>query len=225
MASLETHSVAKLEPKGKGLGLVWVVCSHPVIAQGLQSVLKDKAQVHLGEDVLPEEVTPSSVVLCPRSEEEDEGDIVSEVKRLKEMVPNAPILLFGLGGVDQQVFQAAFGAGASGYLHSGLMPEQIISAVSLASAGEMVVPKELLKGLVEGATPRDRSALTSRQREILGLVAQGLSNAQIADRLHLSENTIKQHLRHAYKTLKVKNRTEAARLWSSSYGSASPSQR
>ena len=215
MAGLEMQSIAEeLEPKGKALGLVWVVCSHPVIAQGLQSVLKDKAQVHLGEDVPPEDETISSIVLCPRSED-DEGGIVSEVKRLKEMVPHAPILLFSLG-VDQQVFQAAFGAGASGYLHSGLMPEQIISAISLVSTGQMVVPNELLKGLVEEATPGDRSALTSRQQEILELVAQGLSNAEIANRLHLSEFTIKQHLRHAYKTLKVKNQTEATRLWSGS---------
>src|ERR671939_979887 len=215
MASTKMQFAASgLESKSKALGLVWVVCSHPVIAQGLESVLKDKAQVHLGEDVPPEDLTPSSVVLCPRSED-DEGGIVSEVKRLKEMVPHAPILLFALG-VDQQVFQAAFGAGASGYLHSGLLPEQIISAVSLVSTGQMVIPKELLKGLVEEVAPRDRSALTSRQREILELVAQGLSNAQIANRLHLSEFTIKQHLRHAYKTLKVKNRTDAARLWSGS---------
>src|SRR5919199_370048 len=213
MAGLETQPVVELEPKGKPLGLVWVVCSHPVIAQGLESVLKDKAQVHLGEDVPPEDLTPSSVVLFAPSD--DTEGVASELKRLKEIVPHTPILLFSLG-VDQQVFQAAFEAGASGYLHSGLMPEQIISAVSLASAGEMVVPKELLKGLVEEVTPRDKSALTSRQREILGLVAQGLSNAEIANRLHLSENTIKQHLRHTYKTLKVKNRTEATRLWSGS---------
>ena len=213
MASTKMQFAASgLESKSKAQGVVWVVCSHPVIAQGLQSVLKDKAQVYLG-DVPPEDVIPSSVILCAHSD--DMEDLASEVKRLKELVPHAPILLFGLG-VDQQVFQAAFGAGASGYLHSGLLPEQIISAVSLASAGEMVIPKELLKGLVEEVNPRDRSALTSRQREILGLVAQGLSNAQIADRLHLSEFTIKQHLRHAYKTLKVKNRTEAARLWSGS---------
>ena len=215
MASLETQSVAKLEPKGKTLGVVWVVCSHPVIAQGLESILKDKAQVHLADEP-PEDETISSIVLCPRSEEEDEeGDIVSEVKRLKEIVPHAPILLFGLG-VDQQVFQAAFGAGASGYLHSGLLPDQILSAISLVCTGQMVIPRELLKGLVGEVAPRDRSTLTSRQREILELVAQGLSNAEIANWLHLSEFTIKQHLRHAYKTLKVKNRTEAARLWSGS---------
>jgi DNA-binding NarL/FixJ family response regulator len=99
------------------------------------------------------------------------------------------------------------------------MPDQIISAVSLVCTGQMVVPRELLKGLVEEVAPRDRSALTSRQQEILELVAQGLSNAEIANRLHLTENTIKQHLRHTYKTLKVKNRTEATRLWSGSYSS------
>src|SRR5919206_3150427 len=135
-----------LESKSKALGVVWVVCSHPVIAQGLESILKDKAQVYLA-DVPPEDVAPSSVVLCPRSED-DEEDIVSEVKRLKEMVPHAPILLFALG-VDQQVFQAAFGAGASGYLYSGLLPDQILSAVSLVCTGQMVIPRELLKGLVE----------------------------------------------------------------------------
>ena len=213
MAGLEMQSIAELEPKGKTLGLVWVVCSHPVIAQGLESILKDKAQVHLADEP-PEDETISSIVLCPRSED-DEGGIVSEVKRLKEMVPHAPILLFALG-VDQQVFQAAFGAGASGYLHSGLLPDQILSAISLVCTGQMVVPRELLKGLVGEVAPRDRSTLTSRQREILELVAQGLSNAEIANRLYLSEFTIKQHLRHAYKTLKVKNRTEAARLWSGS---------
>src|SRR5918911_79628 len=103
MAGLETQSVAdELEPKGETLGLVWVVCSHPVIAQGLQSVLKDKAQVHLA-DVPLEDLTPSSVVLCAHTD--DTEDVASELKRLKEMVPHAPILLFGLGGVDQQVFQ------------------------------------------------------------------------------------------------------------------------
>src|SRR5215211_6347352 len=56
-----------------------------------------------------------------------------------------------------------------------------------------------------------------RQREILGYVVEGLSNAEIARRLYLSESTIKQHLRAAYKLLEISNRTEAAKLIRDSY--------
>jgi DNA-binding NarL/FixJ family response regulator len=58
----------------------------------------------------------------------------------------------------------------------------------------------------------DLTVLTSRQREIMGLVGEGLSNAQIAQRLFVTESTIKQHLRTAYKALNVRNRVQAARL-------------
>jgi DNA-binding NarL/FixJ family response regulator len=59
--------------------------------------------------------------------------------------------------------------------------------------------------------PANLGALSARQREILGYVVEGLSNAEIGRRLYLSESTIKQHLRAAYKLLGVSNRTEAAK--------------
>ena len=61
--------------------------------------------------------------------------------------------------------------------------------------------------------PANLGLLSARQREILGYVVEGLSNAEIARRLFLSESTIKQHLRTAYKLLGVSNRTEAANLF------------
>jgi DNA-binding NarL/FixJ family response regulator len=81
----------------------------------------------------------------------------------------------------------------------------------LACEGELIVPRELMTGLV-GHTPPNLSALTARQREILDLVAEGLSNAQIAERLFLSEYTVKQHLLAAYKLLGARNRVEAANI-------------
>jgi DNA-binding CsgD family transcriptional regulator len=63
-----------------------------------------------------------------------------------------------------------------------------------------------------GLPSSPRTILSSRQKEILGLVGEGLSNAQIAERLFLSESTIKQHLRAAHKVLGANNRTEAVRL-------------
>jgi DNA-binding NarL/FixJ family response regulator len=63
-----------------------------------------------------------------------------------------------------------------------------------------------------GLPSSSRTILSSRQKELLGLIGEGLSNAQITERLFLSESTIKQHLRAAYKVLGVNNRTEAVRL-------------
>ena len=209
IAGTETQSIgSRSNPERKTLGLVWITCPYPVVAQGLEDSLKE-AQVHVGHEP-PEGEMPSSIIFCSNETE----DIALEVKRLREIAPHVPILIFVLQ-VDLQIGRAALQAGVSGFIHSGMQPAQIVNAVSLASAGEVVIPKELLRGLVEEETPTGTAALTSRQREILALVAEGLTNAQIAQRLHLSEFTIKQHLRHAYKLLKVRNRTEAARLWSS----------
>jgi DNA-binding NarL/FixJ family response regulator len=90
--------------------------------------------------------------------------------------------------------------------------EQVVKAVEVVQKGELVAPRQLLKYiLTHGKTP-DVGDLSPRQREILGLVAEDLSNAEIAKRLYLSESTVKQHLRTAYKLLGVRNRTEAAKM-------------
>jgi DNA-binding NarL/FixJ family response regulator len=96
-----------------------------------------------------------------------------------------------------------------------MQPAEIVRALDVAYKGEVVVPRELLRGLVEEKTPVDLAILTTRQMEILRLVAEGLTNSQIAQHLYLSEFTIKQHLRSAFKTLGVRNRTEAAILFRS----------
>ena len=89
---------------------------------------------------------------------------------------------------------------------------QVVRAVDLAIKGVLVAPRKLLEYLVNEEFV-DTGSLPMRQREILTHVADGLTNAQIAERLNLSEFTIKQHLRHAYKVLRVKNRIEAADLF------------
>jgi DNA-binding NarL/FixJ family response regulator len=77
--------------------------------------------------------------------------------------------------------------------------------------GELVAPRELLRYVLTKDYSGDLGALSVRQREILGYVVEGLSNAEIGRRLYLSESTIKQHLRAVYKVLGVSNRTEAAK--------------
>jgi DNA-binding NarL/FixJ family response regulator len=93
-----------------------------------------------------------------------------------------------------------------------MTPEQILRALSVAAKGKLVVPRELLEDLFTADSTTDFPLLTHRQQEVLRLVGEGLSNAEIAERLFLSESTVKQHLRKAYRLLGVRNRTEAVRL-------------
>lgn len=200
----EVSKISKLNPQS--LGKVWIVCDYPILALGLQEILKSEAQIYEGREI-PAGTSPSCVVFCPNGVEE----VAKEVRRIHTLSSEAPVVIFGLR-VDLSLARAGLQAGARGFMHAGMKPAQIVRALSLATRGQVVVPRELLQGLVVGEEEADLSTLTPRQRQILRLVAEGLTNSQIAENLYLSEFTIKQHLRSAYKALKVKNRTEAARL-------------
>ncbi|MDQ3795470.1 MAG: response regulator transcription factor [Actinomycetota bacterium] len=189
----------------KALGLVWIDGPYSVMTLGLEQALAKQAQVHVGREA-PEGV-PSSIILCAGRVE----DLSESVKRVQEVNPRASILVFGLN-VDLPLARAAFRMGTRGFIHAEMTPDQVARAVTVAANGEPVAPRELLLHLVAHEEPVDLNILSARQREILKLVVDGLSNAEIAGRLYLSESTVKQHLRATYKLLGVKNRTEAARL-------------
>jgi DNA-binding NarL/FixJ family response regulator len=202
----ETPATIGTEEDGaKPLGLVWINCPYPVVAAGLERALESRAKVHLGPSPPPEK--PSSAIF-------DTGGVegLSEgVRRFQEVNPEISILIFSLH-IDLPLARAALQVGARGFIHAGMPPEQIVRAVEVAAEGELVAPRKLLEYLISNEVPPDLDSLTSRQRDILDLVVEGLSNAQIAQRLYLSESTVKQHLRSAYKVLGVSNRNEAARL-------------
>ena len=190
----------------KPQGLVWIDCSYPVVAAGLKSGLERHARVHLGSSP-PQDDVPSSAIF-------DAGGVkgLSEgIKGMQEVNPEMSNLVFSLR-VDLPLARAALRLGARGFVHAGMEPEQIARAVEVAARGEIVAPRKLLEFLIANEDPADLDALTPRQQDILGLVAEGLSNAEIAGRLFLSESTVKQHLRAAYKALGVKDRKEAAKF-------------
>jgi DNA-binding NarL/FixJ family response regulator len=161
--------------------------------------------VHIGLEAPERE--PSSIILCVQGVE----DLSESVNHAQQLNANAAILVFGFYA-DITLARAAFQFGARGFVHAGMTPNQVARAVMVAANGESVAPRELLRQLIMREDPVDLEVLSVRQQEILQLVVEGLSNAGIAKRLYLSESTIKQHLRAAYKLLGVKNRTQAARL-------------
>jgi DNA-binding NarL/FixJ family response regulator len=189
----------------ESLGLVWICSPRSVMSVGLENALKQEARVHAGRET-PGEV-PSFVIVCAQ----DLEGLSEGVERVRALNPDAAILIFGLHA-DIMLARAAFELGTRGFIHAGMTPDQVGHAVIVAANGEPVVPQELLLRLIIRDDRVDLDVLSARQKEILDLVVDGLSNAQIARRLFLSESTVKQHLRAAYKLLGVKNRTSAANL-------------
>jgi DNA-binding NarL/FixJ family response regulator len=189
----------------KPLGLVWVDCPHSVVSAGLVRALEKQAMVHQGPK--PPEDVPSCIILCANSHE----GLSKRVEFYREQNLDAPPVVVFCPQLDLPLARDALQAGASGFVHAEMMPDQLLRALAVVARGELVAPRELLRYLLNEDVPANLGALSARQREILGYVVEGLSNAEIGRRLYLSESTIKQHLRAAYKLLGVSNRTEAAK--------------
>ena len=200
-------SVREVTSEAKPLGLVWVVTpSYSLAAAGLEKALEDKADVRIGANSFAG--SPSCVVLYADGIEEG---LVEGMKRVRELYPGVPLLVFG-SRQDLALAWDALKNGADGFVHAAMAREQVAKAVEVVQKGELVAPRQLLRYLLSQDKTPDVFALTNRQREVLELVVEGLSNAEIASRLYLSESTVKQHLRAAYKLLGVHNRTEAAKM-------------
>ena len=206
MALREEAGAAK--PQGAPIGLLWLKRDQrEVVPMGLHAASR-VARVHEGREQ-PAGEEPSAVVCFPSAEE----DVAPEVQSALALAPDAVVLVLA-PSPSLRLARAALGAGAGGLLGAGMSPEQVLRAVGAALRGETVLPRGLLAGWVDEQRPAGLGALLSaRQREILELLAEGSTNAEIAARLFLSESTVKQHLRAAYKALGLRNRREAAALW------------
>jgi DNA-binding NarL/FixJ family response regulator len=130
------------------------------------------------------------------------------------------IIILTTFDLDQYVY-AALTAGASGFLLKDVSPEHLVAAVRLVRAGDALLAPSITRRLVQRFAPRgpdrqpvdqDLSALTPREREVLGLVARGLSNAEIAAYLTLSEATVKTHVTRMLTKLRLRDRVQAVVL-------------
>jgi DNA-binding NarL/FixJ family response regulator len=190
----------------KPLGLVWVLTpSYSITTAGLKMVLEGKADVKIGGQ--SSSGSPSCVVLYAGGMEEG---CLEGMGRIRELYPGVPLLVLG-SQLDLGLAWAALKNGADGFVHAQMHPAQLLRAVEVVQKGELAAPRQLLGYFLSQNENPKIGDLSFRQREILELAVEGLSNAQIAGRLYLTDSTIKQHLRAAYKVLGVRNRTEAAK--------------
>ena len=207
LAAWATDMMREPQDSPRPLGLVWIDCPRSVVSTGLVRALEKRATVHQG--LKPPRDVPSCIILCANSLE----GLSERVEFYKDLSPDAPPVVVFSPQLDLPLARDALQAGASGFVHAEMMPDQLVRALAVAARGELVAPRELLRYVLTKDHSGDLAALSARQREILGYVVEGLSNAEIGRRLYLSESTIKQHLRAAYKLLGVSNRTEAANLF------------
>ena len=130
------------------------------------------------------------------------------------------IIILTTFDLDQYVY-AALSAGASGFLLKDVSPEHLIAAVRLVRSGDALLAPSITRRLVErfaGAQPSpahvnaDLAALTPREMEVLGLMARGLSNAELAAKLTLSEATVKTHVARILTKLQLRDRVQAVVL-------------
>lgn len=200
---------SRSDRRSRPLGRVWISCSYPLLRAGLVKALSPRARVYAGQEP-PLGENPSFVILCA----ENVDDLNRGLDHVHERAPGAKTLLLSVQ-LDLPLARLALRRGVRGFIHAGMSPDQIFRSLDVIARGELAVPRNILEALAldDGKDrPRELPQLTPRQREILELVAEGLTNAQIAGRLHLSESSVKQHLRGAYRALNVRNRTEAANL-------------
>jgi DNA-binding NarL/FixJ family response regulator len=147
-----------------------------------------------------------------------EMDGLEATRRIASGDADGPrVIILTTFDLDQYVY-AALSAGASGFLLKDVSPEHLTAAVRMVRTGDALLAPAITRRLVErfarrdstaAALHRDLAALTPREREVMGLLAQGLSNAELAGRLHLSEATVKTHVARILAKLGLRDRAQA----------------
>jgi len=136
------------------------------------------------------------------------------IAQLKQMLPSVQIIMVTVYEDTERIFKA-LRMGACGYLLKRCAPEELISAIREVRQGGAPMSREIARKVIasfqEPATAATEvEDLTAREREILELLASGFPNKEIADRVGLTDGTVRWHLRHVYNKLHVRSRTEAA---------------
>ena len=129
------------------------------------------------------------------------------------------MLILTTFGIDRNVY-AAIRAGASGFLIKTVPPNQLVEGIRIVAAGDMLLAPSITRRLIEQLVQRPTAgindsrlaALTERESKVLTLVGQGMSNAEIADHLHLSVATVKTHVGHLFTKTHIRDRVQAVVL-------------
>jgi DNA-binding NarL/FixJ family response regulator len=201
---------------------VLLVDDHALLRQGVRSILESSGHIQVvGEAVNGQEGIERAQELMP--------DVIlmdinmplcgglEATRRIKSAMPYVKILMLTVSETEKDLFEAVKG-GAQGYLLKNVDPDQLIDGVRKVARGEAVIPGALATKIIAEfdshvAKEKEKPGvelLTQRELEVLGCLSTGASNKEIANRLFISEHTVRNHIQNILGKLHLGNRVQAA---------------
>ncbi|KPI30574.1 response regulator [Streptomyces sp. NPDC054950] len=199
---------------------VFLLDDHEVVRRGVRDLLNDEADIDVvGEAGTAEQALVRVPALRPQVAVLDvrlpDGDGVTVCRELRSRMPELACLML-TSFDDEEALLDSIMAGASGYVLKQIKGSDLVSAVRTVAAGQSLLDPSatarLMARLRQGPEPEPDAlpGLTDREREILALIGEGLTNRQIGQRLYLAEKTVKNHISRLLAKLGVERRIQAA---------------
>ena len=198
---------------------MFLLDDHEIVRRGIRDLLEAEGDIEVvGEASTADQAVgrvhaldPDVAVLDVRLEE---GNGIEACRDIRSLHPRTACLILTSFADDEALFQAIL-AGAAGYLLKQIRTNDLVDAVRRVAAGQNLldpaVTARVLERLRTGNPQDERLArLTEQERKVLDLVAEGLTNRQIGERLHLAEKTVKNYVTSVLSKLGMTRRTEAA---------------
>ncbi len=197
---------------------------HPLFRKGVSDLIDMDSSLSLVAEAdngmdglkLAEEHNPDLILLDINMKGMDG---LETLKAIKDTDVDSRIMMLTVSDNEEDVV-TALRLGADGYLLKDMEPEDILESIKTGASGKIIISDRLTQLLAqalreEAKSPKNGALvdLTAREKEILGLIANGMSNRAIGDSLSISEGTVKVHVKHILKKLNLKSRVEAA-VWS-----------
>ena len=192
---------------------ILTVDDHPLLREGIASLIGTEsdmviiAEASSGRDAIEKfEQNRPDITLMDIQMPEMNG--IDAITQIISGHPDAKIIVLTTYNGDAQIFRA-LKAGAQGYLLKGLLRKELVETIRAVHAGKKRISPEVANQVAQYATD---DTLTAREIDILQLIAQGNANKMIADRLSVSEDTVKAHVRNILSKLSANDRTHAVTI-------------
>lgn len=213
------HGLAAMDTNVRTQSRVLIVDDHRLFRRVVREVLDEHPQLTVvGEAVsgatalaLAKELQPDIIVLDMQL---PDMNGIAVTRQLVETLPGTRVVILTMTSSDRLVVEAVR-AGASGYLSKDIQPEALARAIVGVADGEVAMSRRSAARVMayfrqsQPEPPTHMARLTDREAEVLRLLAQGVTDRQIADRLIIAESTAKKHVQHILRKLRARNRAEA----------------